>query len=158
YPNWYDSLRAVASVKPTPIITGVMDVDFSVRRASPPYFNAAIITDAYGNVGVQPPYRKQFLVPIVERVPFVNPEWFSGMDYFGGFSRGNTEAPFVVPFGKAGVIICYESIFSQLARSYARQGASVLINITNDAWFQRSSAAYQHFAHLPLRAIETRLP
>lgn len=152
YPNWLDSLRAVAMVRPTPIITGFLDIDTAG------YYNAATITDSFGRIGFQPSYKKQYLVPIVERVPFLNPEWFKGMNYFGGFGRGTSEAPFETPIGKVGMIICYESIFSQLSRAYARQGAVLLANITNDAWFQRSTAPYQHIAHLPLRAIETRLP
>lgn len=157
YPAWVDSLRSAVSNKPTPILTGFMDSG-NPNVLPFPYYNAALLTDSIGRLSVQPPYRKQFLVPIVERVPFLNPEWFHGVDYFGGFGRGTNEAPFRLPFGTAGVMICYESIFPQLARSYARQGASLLVNITNDAWFQRSNAPYQHFAHLSLRAIENRLP
>jgi len=157
YPNWIDSLGAATAGRPTPILTGVLDSNSPVAHVFR-YYNAAVMTDDYGRVGMQLPYRKQFLVPIVERVPFVNPEWFRGMSYFGAFSRGQRESPLMAPFGKVGVLICYESIFSQLTRSYARQGAVLLANITNDAWFQRSTAAEQHFAHLALRAIETRLP
>ncbi len=103
------------------------------------------------------PYRKQFLVPVVEAVPFVNPRWLGGLEYFGGFSRGGQAEPWSLPFGRLGVLICYESIFPQQARHYREQGADVIVNITNDAWFGRSSAPYQHHAHLVLRAIETRV-
>jgi apolipoprotein N-acyltransferase len=157
YPNWRDSLQSAVRGRPTPILTGVMDSDNPMVQPFR-YYNAAILTTPEGFVSRQSVYRKEFLVPIVERVPFLNPEWFRGMNYFGGFSHGQGAAPFPISFGKVGVMICYESIFPQLARSYARQGATVLANITNDAWFQRSSAPYQHFAHLSLRAIETRLP
>ncbi|MDQ2889072.1 MAG: apolipoprotein N-acyltransferase [Gemmatimonadota bacterium] len=157
YPNWADSLRSAVSLHPTPMIVGFMD---SGNPLNVPfaYYNAALLTDPAGNVSAQAPYRKHYLVPIVERVPFLNPEWFHGVDYFGGFGRGTSEEPFHVGFGSVGVLICYESIFPQLARDYARAGATVLVNITNDAWFQHSNAAYQHFAHLSLRAIENRLP
>jgi apolipoprotein N-acyltransferase len=157
YPNWSDSLQASVAAHPTPILTGFMDSsDPRVRPFA--YYNAALLTDPQGVVGGVPPYRKHFLVPIVERVPFVNPDWFRGVDYFGGFGRGTSEAPFHLPFGGVGVLICYESIFPQLARDYAAQHARLLVNITNDAWFQRSNAPYQHFAHLTFRAIENRLP
>jgi apolipoprotein N-acyltransferase len=53
-------------------------------------------------------------------------------------------------------MICYESAFEQLARHYRAEGADFLVNITNDAWFGRTSAPYQHASHLVLRAIETR--
>ncbi|MGI8546291.1 MAG: apolipoprotein N-acyltransferase [Gemmatimonadaceae bacterium] len=152
-----DSLRSAVSNNPTPIITGFMDSG-NPNVIPFPYYNAALLTDSIGNLSAQRAYHKQFLVPIVERVPFLNPAWFQGVDYFGGFGRGTNEAPFKLPFGTVGVMICYESIFPQLTRAYARQGANLLVNITNDAWFQRSNAPYQHFAHQSLRAIETRLP
>jgi apolipoprotein N-acyltransferase len=59
-------------------------------------------------------------------------------------------------------MICYESIFSPLALHYRRTGADFFVNITHDAWFgrevwwSRSSALWQHPAHLVMRAIETR--
>ncbi len=157
YPAWLDSLRSAVAAHPTPMVVGFMDSS-DPRRTPFVYYNAALLTDPRGNVSPQPPYRKHFLVPIVERVPFVNPDWFRGVDYFGGFGRGTTEDPFHLDFGTVGILICYESIFPQLSREYAEEGTSVLLNITNDAWFQRSNAPYQHFAHLSLRAIENRLP
>jgi apolipoprotein N-acyltransferase len=157
YPGWTDSLRSADALNPTPMVVGFMDS--SDPRVVPfAYYNAALLTDPRGNISPQPPYRKHYLVPIVERVPFLNPDWFRGVVYFGGFGRGTAEEPFHLQFGTVGVLICYESIFPQLSRSYAEQGASVLLNITNDAWFQHSNAPYQHFAHLSLRAIENRLP
>ena len=60
-------------------------------------------------------------------------------------------------------MICYESIFSPLSRHYRRNGADFLVNITNDswygreAWWSRSSALWQHPAHLVMRSIETRM-
>jgi apolipoprotein N-acyltransferase len=159
YPAWLDSLRSAVAEHPTPMIVGFMDSSDPQSRTTPfSYYNAALLTGPRGYISPQPPYRKHFLVPIVERVPFLNPDWFRGINYFGGFGRGTTEDPFHLDFGTAGVLICYESIFPQLSREYANAGASVLVNITNDAWFQRSSAPYQHFAHLSLRAIENRLP
>jgi apolipoprotein N-acyltransferase len=156
HPDWQDSLRALARVEPVPILTGVLDL---VERGPDDYdyYNAAILTDRRGEIQPQLPYRKEFLVPIVERVPFLNPRWFSGMAYFGGFGRGKDQKPFVLPFGSVGTLICYESIFPQQSRHFRREGASLLVNITNDAWFGRSSAPYQHEAHLALRAIENRV-
>jgi apolipoprotein N-acyltransferase len=113
--------------------------------------------DAYGSGTEYLPYHKRFLVPVVERVPFLNPEWFSGIDYFGGFGRGALGLPYALPFGKIGVLICYESVFLEHSRHFRRGGADVLINITNDAWFGRSTAPWQHHAHLVFRAIENRV-
>ncbi len=154
--EWRDSLRALAAETHTPLLFGVLDVTW-LSPVSYDYFNAAELADSTGQLGAQPAYHKEYLVPIVERVPFVNPRWFEGLKYFGGFGRGVDPEPFQLPFGRLGVLICYESIFPDLARHYRRSGADVLANITNDAWFGRSMAPYQHVAHLRLRAIENRI-
>jgi apolipoprotein N-acyltransferase len=154
--DWRDTLKTLSTIEGTPIITGVLDAQFS-SPTDYEYYNAAVLVDAHGRIGTQPPYYKAYLVPIVERVPFVNPRWFRSLKYFGGFGRGTSTRPFVFPFGRVGVLICYESIFPQVSRAYRRNGADALLNITNDAWFGRSLAPYQHEAHLALRAIENRV-
>jgi apolipoprotein N-acyltransferase len=153
---WLDSLRALAAIERVPMLVGIPDVVFRTPEDYD-YYNAAFLTDSAGRFDAYAPYRKRYLVPIVERVPFLNPEWFSGIDYFGGFGYGEPRAPFELPFGSFGVLICYESIFPQLPRRYRREGADLLVNITNDAWFGRTTAPYQHHAHVALRAVETRV-
>ncbi len=148
-----------------PILFGL--IDYTVTGSGPSdfeYYNAATVVDTTGRIGVQPAYHKEYLVPIVERVPFLNPRWFTGhrhfdalLQYFGGFGRGTSAVPFTFPFGRVGVLICYESIFPQQARAFRRNGADLIVNLTNDAWFGRGLAPYQHEAHLRLRAIETRV-
>jgi apolipoprotein N-acyltransferase len=157
-PDWTDSLRSLARDASTPILFGMLD--YTIFGPGPDdwdYFNAAALVDSTGRLGTQPAYHKKYLVPIVERVPFLNPRWFSGVQYFGGFGRGTSARPFNLPFGKVGVLICYESIFPQQSRAYRRNGADVIVNLTNDAWFGQGTAPYQHESHLRLRAIETRV-
>ena len=112
-------------------------------------------------------YDKRFVVPLVERVPFIPPEWLDAMPYTGGLGVGAWQAPIEITTERGtasyGTMICYESIFSPLARHFRRNGADFLVNITNDswygreAWWSRSSALWQHPAHLVMRAIETRM-
>jgi len=155
-PDWADTVRAIASASRTPMIFGVLDVRF-LPGNDYRYFNAAMFADAAGRIGVQRTYHKTYLVPIVERVPFLDPRWFRKWNYFGGYAHGGPPHPFVLPFGKVGVLICYESIFPERSRTDRLEGVSVLLNITNDAWFGRSLAPYQHEAHLAFRAIENRV-
>jgi len=58
------------------------------------------------------------------------------------------------PFG---TVICYEVVFPELFRDFVVGGARFMVNITNDAWFGRTSGPWQHLAMLPLRAIEHRV-
>jgi len=50
--------------------------------------------------------------------------------------------------------ICYEVIFPNLIRQFVSEGSELLTTITNDAWYGRSSAAYQHWEQSSMRAIE----
>jgi len=74
----------------------------------------------------------------------------------GDFAPG-TVNPLSLNGHRLGVLICYEVIFPELARDYVRQGSDLLVNLTNDAWFGRSSAPYQHLAMARFRAIENRI-
>jgi apolipoprotein N-acyltransferase len=156
HPEWQDTLRALTAINRTPIIFGVLDIIWKDTE-NYEYFNAAMLADSSGSVRSQPSYHKAKLVPIVERVPFINPQWFRNLRYFGGLGRGRDQIVYRLDFGGAGVLICYESIFPEISRAYRKRGADVLLNITNDAWFGRSLAPYQHEAHLALRAIENRI-
>jgi apolipoprotein N-acyltransferase len=156
HPEWIRDVRTMARQSRTPLLFGTLDLEWH-GPGDYDYYNAAMLADSAGVLNAQPPYRKSYLVPIVERVPFVNPRWFKGLKYFGGYGRGKNTKPFVVSFGKVGVLICYESIFPQRSREFRREGASLIVNITNDAWFGKSLAPYQHEAHMALRAIENRV-
>ena len=77
----------------------------------------------------------------------------------GAFTPGPREQkPLDVAGVSVGETICYESIFPQLWLSQNRQGAKFFVNITNDAWFFKTAAPYQHLAVNVLRAVETGRP
>jgi len=93
-------------------------------------------------------------VPLQKLLPFVS-KMVVGI---GDFSPGAAITPLDVGKGKAVVLICFEGIFPELARDYVREGSRLLVNITNDAWFGRSSAPYQHLSMTVFRAVENRVP
>ncbi len=144
-----------------PVLFGSLGLD-DLGDGEYDYFNSAYLARPDGARLVR--QDKHYLVPIVERVPFVDPRRFANLEHFGGFGRGDRRPP---PLSASetsfGVFICYESIYTQRARHYRHQGADFLVNITNDAWFgreesvlTRTSALWQHPAHMVMRAVETR--
>ena len=138
-----------------PLVVGGHDVVLE-SQDDYEYYNSAFLFDTLGRRDEQPVYHKRYLVPIVERVPFVNPRWFD-LRWFGGFGTGARGPVYRVAVGTFGVLICYESAFEDLSRDYRHRGAQFIVNITNDAWFGETSAPYQHAAHLVMRAIENRV-
>ena len=76
----------------------------------------------------------------------------------GSFSYG--EEYDLLPFGeaKAGVMICFESHFGNLSREFVRNGADVLIEMTNDGYLGKTPILRQHLANAVFRAVETNRP
>ncbi len=103
---------------------------------------------------------KVHLVPFGEYVPLagVLPFVHKLVEGVGDFSPGREMAPLSTPFGKLGVLVCFEGIFPEISRDYVRQGGALLVNITNDAWYGRSSAPAQHLSMAVFRAVENRVP
>jgi apolipoprotein N-acyltransferase len=103
-------------------------------------------------------YDKTHLVPFGEYVPFKKWLPFLGkiVAQVGDFRAGKVGNTLPWHNAQLGVQICYEIIFPALSRAMARNGASILINITNDAWFGKTSGPYQHFSMTVFRAVENR--
>lgn len=132
---------------------------------------------AYDNDGVSIKYRnsayllspagevmgrsdKIHLVPFGEYVPLANllPFVHKLVVGIGDFSPGSATLPLAVGKEKIGVLVCFEGIFPELSRGYVMAGSGMLVNITNDAWYGRSSAPYQHLSMAVFRAVENRVP
>ena len=105
-------------------------------------------------------YAKRHLVPFGEYVPLSKVLFFINklVEAVGTFSPGDDPSPLELEGKELGVLICYEAIFPRLARETVNGGASVLVNITNDAWFGDSGAPYQHLEMARWRAVEFRRP
>jgi apolipoprotein N-acyltransferase len=91
-------------------------------------------------------------VPLGRFLPFID-KLVTGI---GDFSPG-TVSPLPMNGIEIGVLVCFEGIFPELARDYVHRGSDLLVNITNDAWFGRSSAPCQHLAMTRFRAVENRI-
>jgi apolipoprotein N-acyltransferase len=104
-------------------------------------------------------YDKMHLVPFGEYVPLQQmlPFIRKTVTAIGDFHPGRAAGPLRTTSGAAvGVSICFESIFPDIFLEEVRRGADLLANLTNDAWFGRSAAPYQHLSMLAVRAVETR--
>jgi apolipoprotein N-acyltransferase len=155
-PDWEQDISFHVKASGVPLLTGGSHVVWGDTREDYEYFNSAFLFGADGSRARYPVYHKRYLVPIVERVPFLNPRWFN-LRWFGGFGVGEFSDLYDLELGRFGVFICYESIFEDITRRYRRLGADFVVNITNDAWYGKTSAPYQHAAHLVMRAIENRV-
>ncbi len=122
------------------------------------YYNSAWCVSPEGIISGQ--YNKSHLVPFGEYVPLQKflPFVHRLVPAAGDFSKGESFDPLLPDKLPSGILICYEIIFPEIARSQVLKGAGMLINITNDAWFGHSSAPYQHLYISVFRAIETRRP
>ena len=105
-------------------------------------------------------YDKRHLVPFGEYVPLKKYLPFINhlVQAAGNFAQGDRQSPLRERDRSMGVLICFEAIFPELARDLSREGANLLVNITNDAWFGTTSAPYQHLSMAVFRSVETGIP
>jgi apolipoprotein N-acyltransferase len=105
-------------------------------------------------------YHKMRLVPFGEYVPMQSVLTLGGrfsarlVQEVGEFTPGTDYAVGPVDGHPIAVFICYEAIFPDMVRGFIPRGAELLVNVTNDAWYGRTSAPYQHFAMAVFRAVE----
>ncbi len=142
----------------------VFSHDFSLLSGAPYFVDTDSDREFYNSAILIRPdasrssYFKQHLVPFGEYIPFSDILPLPGpvVQSVGNFSRGRSAEPLVDGNARLGILICFESIFPDLARREVKNGANLLVNITNDAWFGRSSASIQHLSMAVLRAVENR--
>jgi len=156
-PFLFNAVSNLAKEIKIPLLTGTM------RFESKNYFNSALLFSEEGKV-IQH-YDKLHLVPFGEYIPLRQPFVFlERLAPIDDFTAGKDYAVFHVarpssrqpPF-KFSVLICFEDIFPELARSFVKKGAGFLVNITNDAWFKDTAAPCQHLQSSVFRAVENRV-
>lgn len=120
------------------------------------YFNSAQLLEPGGTFTSS--YYKSHLVPFGEYVPLKKllPFLAPLVEAVGDFSPGRVERPLPWRNSRIGVLICFESIFPDIGRKWSENGANVLVNLTNDAWYGKSSAPYHSIVMSVFRAVETR--
>jgi apolipoprotein N-acyltransferase len=130
------------------------------------YMNGAVLVMPDGSVVET--YGKQHPVPFAEAIPFwENPvvrRFFTeavGIQY--PWTMGTRSVVFQTTLGtgetaRFGVPICFEDAFGDINRRFVRDGADLLINLTNDSWSRTVSALTQHFVAAKFRSVETRRP
>lgn len=154
-PNFAASAEQIARDSGSEFLVGIVDW----RRNTEHQWqatNTATLIDASGRRVFT--YDKIHLVPFGEYVPFRQWLGFAGslVADIGDFTPGHEYSVGQLPGGKFGVYICYEGVFPGLVRRFTANGAQLLINISDDGWFGRSSASAQHAMMERVRAVENR--
>jgi apolipoprotein N-acyltransferase len=135
-------------------VTMLLGSDQVERGAPAKYFNSAFLVRDDGSVGGF--YRKMHLVPFGEYVPMKRLFFFAAplVEAVSDFSPGQQAVLLPVGGRLISTAICYEIVYPDLVRRFVAGGSELLTAITNDAWFGKTSAPYQHFAQASMRAIE----
>ena len=151
-PGLVAQLTRVSRDLGVPLLVGSIDA-----AGNPPRFRntAFVLTDA----GIVGRYDKIHLVPFGEYIPLSRVIGFvrDWAEFISELEPGTRTVVFQGPPAPYGVVICYEGIFPDLFRNFVRNGAGLMVNMTNDAWFGRTSGPEQHLGMYPFRANEHRV-
>ena len=122
------------------------------------FFNRAYLIEP-GSMDVRH-YDKIHLVPFGEYVPLKKflPFIHRLVQSAGDFTPGAAALPVKSDGVSVGILICFEGIFPELARELSANGADLLVNLTNDAWYGMTSAPFQHLSMAVFRCVENRRP
>lgn len=156
--RWRNHFQAFADSLGFSLITGGRYVEFVDDKRIP--FNAAFMIKPRGRKQFER-YEKVHLVPFGERVPFQKFFPILAKLNFGQaeFKPGEGIAKWTVAGRQdtftVAPMICYESIFPYLGMEVVRHKTDVILNLTNDGWFDGTSEQRQHLLLSVIRSIET---
>jgi apolipoprotein N-acyltransferase len=156
-PNFRQRMDDLAASSQALLIIGSIGIDPNPNpQEDRPYFkydSAAIFTP---DGGYKARYDKIHLVPWGEYIPFKNFFFFASKLTAGAgdMDRGSTRTVFPFRGHNYGTFVCYESIFGDEVRQFVKNGAEVLVNISDDGWYGDTSAGWQHLNMVRMRAIE----
>jgi len=153
YQDFKERLYQFVKETKTTLLLGTNEVASADGRLL--YFNTALCLSPTLE---QSRYYKMHLVPFGEYTPYKKVFFFiEKMTHaIGDITPGRKYTLHRFSHLKFGSPICYEIIFPNLVRQFVKKGAHFLVTITNDGWYGRSSAPYQHFSMAILRAVENR--
>ncbi len=147
-----DRVLEFGQKRQVPILTGAPA--YTEHEGSYRLYNRAFLLNEAGEISSY--YDKMHLVPFGEYVPMQ--EWLPFLDKLvpgmGDFFPGQSPDPLRIDDLAMGPLICYEIIFPRIVQERVENEANILINISNDAWFGRSSGPKQHLNQAVLRAVE----
>jgi apolipoprotein N-acyltransferase len=151
-PGFRNGLAQIATTANSRVVAGSIGIAGS--QPNQEVFNSAVLIDASGTLVAR--YDKVHLVPFGEFLPFPSLLSFAGglTKQVGTFMPGASRTPLEAGGEKLGIFICYESIFPDEVRRFAKSGAQVFVNISNDGWYGDSGAYAQHLKQARMRAIE----
>ena len=143
-------LRNIATTTHATVVAGMLG------RDQPGTYNSAVITAPDGKILGR--YDKIHLVPFGEYVPYRDLFFFAHQltQRLADLNRGRDRKVFRTDGHTFGIFICYESVFADEVRLFAKNGAHVFVNISDDGWYGDTSAPWQHLNMARMRAIENR--
>jgi apolipoprotein N-acyltransferase len=149
------AMAFVAQTDKAPMIVGDIGMDLDADHQYQIYNSATLIGSDGQFVGR---YDKIHLVPFGEYVPFRKLLFFVRKitQNLPDTGTGSERKTFTIGGHRYGVFICYESVFGDEVREFARNGAEVFVNISDDGWYGDTSASWQHLNMARMRAIENR--
>jgi len=150
---YFDEVYGEVSANGSALVTG------AIREDRGQYYNSVLALEP----GSEGPgwYNKHHLVPFAEFFPvpqFVR-RWLKLMNLpYADFTRGAADQDTLVAAGqRIAATVCYEDAYGS-SQLHALENATLLVNVTNDAWFGKSSARYQHLQISRMRAMEADRP
>ncbi|MCZ6507149.1 MAG: apolipoprotein N-acyltransferase, partial [Acidobacteria bacterium] len=129
----------------------------SITSAGEAYYNSTLLI---GPEGIEGRYDKRHLVPFGEYVPLQGVfTWLDKLSRLAGDFTAGAE-PALMRWGdeQLAAAICYEVVYPGSVANQVRAGATMLVTVTNDAWYGDTTAPWQHLRAPQLRAAENARP
>jgi len=150
-----ETVEAVLANFDGTLLSGIVHYD-----ADGDFNSSVMLTDGKVDIETAQLYHKMHLVPFGEYVPLRGIfQWIGDILPDGDFDAGREPRILTTKNGiRVAPLICFEDTLAHISRAFAQRGVQVLVNLTNDMWFERSAASQQQRDNAVFRTVETRLP